>query len=49
MFGPGTDEIDEEQAKNQAQLHQLIETYELRFWKDLKSRVELEEDEENES
>lgn len=48
MFGPGTDEIDKEQAKNEAKLYQLIETYELRFWKDLKSRVELEEDEENE-
>jgi hypothetical protein len=30
-------------------LEQLVKTYELRYWEDLKSRVELEEDEENES
>jgi hypothetical protein len=43
--GPDTDEVDKDQAKNQAKLKQLLETYELRFWKDCKSRVELEEHE----
>jgi hypothetical protein len=40
--GPDTDEVDKDQAKNQAKLLQLLETYELRFWKDCMSRVELE-------
>jgi hypothetical protein len=48
--GQETDEpMAEEVAKNLAKLHQLLETYELRFWKDFKSRIEREELEEHES
>jgi len=45
IYGPPEYETMDDGVK----LKQLLKTYELSYWKDFKSRVEREADEENES